>query len=266
MKLSTSNLQQHPRRLATLAAASLATLAFAAAWAAGAAEPPPGEPADDPVFAALLRIDPSLLDEYSVRSHERAAKAQAAGDFEAEITPITTAAGTVDADEGIRPGSSVEKLATLKAPFIENGVITAGNASQISDGAAALLLARVGKALEPFGVKPEAMAPGRPGLAKAKPNAGHHALSIWAKATTDDQIRYVLGNMNSDLTLAGYGTYSAVYSGTMEPQAARAQCIAYAEARINGEHLQRWISHKLNRLSFEREMLGTVARYTGSCR
>ena len=54
---------------------------------------------------------------------------------------------TVDADEGIRPGSSVEKLATLKAPFIENGVITAGNASQISDGAAALLLAGVGGVL-----------------------------------------------------------------------------------------------------------------------
>ena len=99
-------------------------------------------------IAADYGLSRTQLDEYSVRSHERAAKAQAAGDFEAEITPITTAAGTVDADEGIRPGSSVEKLATLKAPFIENGVITAGNASQISDGAAALLITTSEKAAE----------------------------------------------------------------------------------------------------------------------
>jgi acetyl-CoA acyltransferase len=99
-------------------------------------------------IAADYSLSRAQLDEYSVRSHERAAKAQAAGDFDAEITPITTAAGTVGADEGIRPGSSVEKLATLKAPFIENGVITAGNASQISDGAAALLITTSEKAAE----------------------------------------------------------------------------------------------------------------------
>lgn len=99
-------------------------------------------------ISAEYGLSRTQLDEYSVRSHERAAKAQAAGDFVAEITPITTAAGIVDADEGIRPGSTVEKLATLKAPFIENGVITAGNASQISDGAAALLITTSEKAAE----------------------------------------------------------------------------------------------------------------------
>ena len=109
-------------------------------------------------IAADYGLSRTQLDEYSVRSHERAAKAQAAGDFEAEITPITTAAGTVDADEGIRPGSSVEKLATLKAPFIENGVITAGNASQISDGAAALLITTSEKAAE-LGLTPIASSP-----------------------------------------------------------------------------------------------------------
>jgi acetyl-CoA acyltransferase len=80
------------------------------------------------------------LDEYSVESHERAAAAQDDGLFVDEIMPVQTDAGEVAADEGVRRGSTVEKLATLKAPFVEDGTITAGNASQISDGAAAVLI------------------------------------------------------------------------------------------------------------------------------
>lgn len=80
------------------------------------------------------------LDEYSVRSHERAAAAQDAGAFEDEILTVQTESGEVSVDEGIRRGSTVEKLGTLKAPFLADGVITAGNASQISDGAAAVLI------------------------------------------------------------------------------------------------------------------------------
>jgi acetyl-CoA acyltransferase len=88
------------------------------------------------------------LDEFALGSHEKAAKAQADGAFEEEIAPITTPEGLVSADEGIRPGGTVEKLAALKTPFKENGVISAGNASQISDGSAALLVTTSEKARE----------------------------------------------------------------------------------------------------------------------
>ena len=86
----------------------------------------------------LSRTD---LDVFSARSHERAAAAQDAGWFDEQIVPITTPDGTViSKDEGIRRGTTVEKLATLKTVFKEDGVIHAGNASQISDGCAALLI------------------------------------------------------------------------------------------------------------------------------
>ncbi|MGN5238590.1 thiolase family protein [Rhodococcus sp. SJ-3] len=81
------------------------------------------------------------VDEFSARSHERAAAAQDAGLFDAQIVPVTTPDGTViSKDEGIRRGTSVESLAKLKTVFKEDGVIHAGNASQISDGASALLI------------------------------------------------------------------------------------------------------------------------------
>jgi acetyl-CoA acyltransferase len=81
------------------------------------------------------------LDEYSAMSHERAAAAQDAGAFDTQIVPVFTEDGAVvTADEGVRRGTSVEKLAGLKPAFKEDGVIHAGNSSQISDGAAALLV------------------------------------------------------------------------------------------------------------------------------
>ena len=80
------------------------------------------------------------LDEYSARSHERAAAAQDGGAFAAQIVPVATDGGVVSADEGIRRGTTAEKLAGLKPAFTEDGVIHAGNSSQISDGAAALLV------------------------------------------------------------------------------------------------------------------------------
>jgi acetyl-CoA acyltransferase len=90
----------------------------------------------------------SDLDEYSVGSHEKAAAARAEGRFVGQIAPVTTADGVVSEDEGIRPGSSVASLAPLKTVFKPDGVITAGNASQISDGAAALLMTTSEKARE----------------------------------------------------------------------------------------------------------------------
>ncbi|MCF6508151.1 thiolase family protein [Blastococcus sp. MG754426] len=94
------------------------------------------------------------LDEFALSSHEKAAKAQADGAFDEEIAPVTLPDGTVvSADEGIRPGGTLEKLASLKTPFKEDGVITAGNASQISDGSAALLVTTSEKARE-LGLRP----------------------------------------------------------------------------------------------------------------
>jgi acetyl-CoA acyltransferase len=98
-------------------------------------------------------------DAFSVQSHQRAARATEEGRFEREILPIeiTTddSAETVTRDEGIRPDSSVEKLATLKPAFKEDGVITAANSSQITDGAAAVLVMSEEKANE-LGLTPRA--------------------------------------------------------------------------------------------------------------
>jgi acetyl-CoA acyltransferase len=92
------------------------------------------------------------LDEFSALSHERAAAAQDRGAFTDQIVPVFSGEGddgsVVVADEGVRRGTSVEKLAGLKPAFTEDGVIHAGNSSQISDGAAALLVTTSEMALQ----------------------------------------------------------------------------------------------------------------------
>jgi acetyl-CoA acyltransferase len=90
------------------------------------------------------------LDEYSALSHERAAAAQDRGAFTEQIVPVFTEdeVGLVHQDEGVRRGTTAEKLAALKPAFTEDGVIHAGNSSQISDGAAALLVTTSELALE----------------------------------------------------------------------------------------------------------------------
>jgi len=80
------------------------------------------------------------MDEFSVLSHQRAAAATSEGRFKREIVPMTVDGQTITADQGIRPGTTFEALSNLKPAFIADGRITAGNASQISDGAAALML------------------------------------------------------------------------------------------------------------------------------
>ncbi|MDG5821151.1 thiolase family protein [Natronococcus sp. A-GB7] len=79
-------------------------------------------------------------DEYAARSQQRATEATEEGRFDDEIVPIETDDGTVDEDEGIRPGTTAEKLAELPTVFKSDGTVTPGNASQISDGASALLI------------------------------------------------------------------------------------------------------------------------------
>ncbi|MFV2073969.1 MAG: acetyl-CoA C-acetyltransferase [Thermoanaerobaculales bacterium] len=90
-----------------------------------------------------LGISREEQDEWSARSHERAAEATRNGQFDAEITAVTVPQRkgeplTVGADEGIREDSTVESLGNLRPAFVSAGTITAGNASQISDGAAAV--------------------------------------------------------------------------------------------------------------------------------
>jgi acetyl-CoA acyltransferase len=90
-----------------------------------------------------------VLDEYSARSHELAAAAQDSGAFEHQIVAVSPEDGQpVVADEGIRRGTTAEKLAALRPAFVDDGVIHAGNSSQISDGAAALLVMTADKARE----------------------------------------------------------------------------------------------------------------------
>ena len=88
-------------------------------------------------------------DAFALQSHRRWAAAQEAGRFADELVPV----GEVDRDEHPRPDTSLEKLATLKPAFREGGTITAGNASGINDGAAALVIASEKKARE-LGVEP----------------------------------------------------------------------------------------------------------------
>jgi acetyl-CoA acyltransferase len=94
------------------------------------------------------------VDAFSAHSHAKLANAIDEGRLEGQIAPVTLADGTVFAiDEGLRRGTSVESLAGLKTVFKEDGVIHAGNSSQISDGAAALLLMSAEKA-EELGLEP----------------------------------------------------------------------------------------------------------------
>jgi acetyl-CoA acyltransferase len=96
-------------------------------------------------------IGRTRMDEFALASHEKAAQAQDAHLFDEQIVPIDG----VSADEGIRRGGTLESMAALRPAFRENGTITAGNASQISDGAAALLLTSSERARE-LGLAPMA--------------------------------------------------------------------------------------------------------------
>ncbi|WP_049986655.1 thiolase family protein [Halobellus rufus] len=79
-------------------------------------------------------------DEYALQSHQRAAEATETGRFDDEIVPVETDSGTVTEDEGIRPDTSLEALSGLSPAFTGDGTVTAGNSSQVTDGAAATLV------------------------------------------------------------------------------------------------------------------------------
>jgi acetyl-CoA acetyltransferase family protein len=107
------------------------------------------------MIADRWEIPRSEMDELALRSHQLAARATEEGRFERETLPFQVNGSTYVADQGIRPDTSLEALAGLKPAFKEDGKITAGNSSQISDGAAAVLLMSAEKA-EELGVTPRA--------------------------------------------------------------------------------------------------------------
>lgn len=101
------------------------------------------------LIAQKWGLSRTTLDEYSARSHELAAAAQDAGAFTDQIVPVFTGDdAVVTADEGVRRGTTADKLAALRPAFTDDGVIHAGSSSQISDGAAALLVTTPALALE----------------------------------------------------------------------------------------------------------------------
>jgi len=90
--------------------------------------------------ASEYGVSREAQDEYALRSHERAAAATDSGRFDDELVPVETDDGTLAEDEGIRRDTSLEALADLPPAFAGDGTVTAGNASQVSDGAAGLLV------------------------------------------------------------------------------------------------------------------------------
>ncbi len=110
-------------------------------------------------IAAKCGVSRAEQDRFSTQSHRRAAAAWEQGAFDAEVVPVTVGSGpkarTVSRDEGIRPDTTAEGLARLRPAFREGGTVTAGNASQLSDGAAALVVGSA-RAAERLGTKPMA--------------------------------------------------------------------------------------------------------------
>ena len=112
------------------------------------------------LIAQKWELSRSELDEFSLESHRRAAQATAEGHFKSQIVPVPVknedgSTSMFEQDEGIRSDTSLEKLASLKPAFKPDGLITAGNSSQISDGAAAVLIMERSTA-ERLGLKPRA--------------------------------------------------------------------------------------------------------------
>ncbi|MGH2686850.1 MAG: thiolase family protein [Actinomycetota bacterium] len=111
------------------------------------------------IIAERWGLSRTQLDEFGLRSHERAAQATDAGTFQNEILPIKVegenGVEVFEQDEGIRRGSTVEKMAGLPTPFKEDGVVSAGNSSQISDGASAVVITSRERA-EELGLRPRA--------------------------------------------------------------------------------------------------------------
>jgi acetyl-CoA acyltransferase len=103
------------------------------------------------MVARRWNLTRAQLDEYSLTSHEKAAAAQDAGWFDGQLVPVPaelTGGEPVSVDEGVRRGGNLAAMQSLRPAFAADGVVTAGNSSQISDGAAALLMTTSERARE----------------------------------------------------------------------------------------------------------------------
>jgi acetyl-CoA acetyltransferase family protein len=107
------------------------------------------------MIAQKWGLSRAALDEFSARSHQRAAEATAQGRLAQEILPVPSNDGPITTDQGIRPDTTVERLASLKPAYEGLELLTAGNSSQLTDGAAAVLIASREKA-EQLGLRPRA--------------------------------------------------------------------------------------------------------------
>lgn len=165
-------------------------------------------------IAAKHGISREELDRFSAQSHQRAAAATDAGWFADEMFPIEAGAikqkQDITADEGIRADTTAEGLAKLRPSFTKDGVITAGNASQISDGAAALVIASADKAAE-LGIEPLARIVGSDtsGVAPKEifdaPAKGIAALLARHELTVDDIDLFELNEAFAAQALANIG-------------------------------------------------------------
>lgn len=109
---------------------------------------PPNQGVGAEMIAERWGLSRQQLDEFSLESHARAAAAIDDGRFVGQIAPVNTEAGVVDTDEGVRRGGTLESLGAIRSAYTEGGKVTAGNASQISDGASALLMTTLEQARE----------------------------------------------------------------------------------------------------------------------
>jgi acetyl-CoA C-acetyltransferase len=111
-------------------------------------------------IAGKFNVSRAEQDRFTLQSHQRAAAAWESGTFAGEVVPVTVGSGpkakTVSRDEGVRPETTLEALAKLKPAFRDAGTVTAGNASQLSDGAAAVVVASAKAAQRLVGAKPMA--------------------------------------------------------------------------------------------------------------
>jgi hypothetical protein len=94
-------------------------------------------------------------------------------------------------------------------------------------------------------------------------NRAHRALAVWETVTTPEAIIHTLGNSDSRELFANYGEWGEARDDATKAEGIRAACIARAQNAATGPNRARWIAHTLNRLGFERSMLGDVARYAG---
>jgi acetyl-CoA acyltransferase len=123
----------------------------ASGWTGRYGEVFPHQSVGAEMMARQWGLTRTQLDEYSLASHEKAAAAQDSGLFDGQLVPVPaelTGGAAATADEGVRRGGTLESMSRLRPAFADDGVVTAGNASQISDGSAALLMMTSDKARE----------------------------------------------------------------------------------------------------------------------